>query len=113
MPCEVTPTPEYWFLIILTGIHYLAIHLKSFGTPAEDCTESAEIYEDSVARRVATLVNAQHANTTPVAWQPDRQRLDPPLLSGTTRPRSVHSHFSLPYCIKRFIEPHRKLAFMK
>lgn len=35
------------------------------------------------------------------------------LLSGTTRPRSVHSHFSLSYCIKRFIEPHRKLALVK
>lgn len=28
----------------------------------------------------------------------------------TTRPRSVHSHFSLPYCIKRFIEP-QKIGF--
>lgn len=79
----------FWLAFII-----LSIHLESFGTH-EDCSESVKIYEGSVAHHAATLGDAPHANMTPVAWQPDRQRSDPPFWAEQQGPAllTLISHY--------------------
>lgn len=80
----------FWLAFII-----LSVHLKSFRTPLKDYTESVKIYEGCVAHHAATLGDAPHANMTPVAWQPDRQRSDPPFWAEQQGPAlfTLISHY--------------------
>lgn len=67
--------------LILTRGHFL-IDLKSVCILASTVLTFLfffKYFEDRLTHRAVAFGDAPHANTAPVAWQPDRQRSDPPL----------------------------------